>query len=377
MTKRARRTFTKEFKEQIVQLHLSGKPRSEIIKEYELTASSFDKWVRQHKTSGSFEEKDNRTPEQEELIRLRKENQRLMMENDIFKASRADNGTKVDVIRNNRHKYSISAMCAVLQLPRSTYYYEAEIRDNQDDELTDLIVKIFKDSRNIYGQRKIKKELQKQGWTVSRRRIGRIMKEQGLVSKYTVAQFKPRKSTVNESEIGNVLNREFNQDQELKVIVSDLTYVRVKQNWYYICVLVDLYNREIIGYSAGPNKNAELVQRAFSTVKYNLNRLELFHTDRGSEFKNKLIDQALETFGIARSLSEKGTPYDNAVAEATFKTIKTEFVSGRVFDSQQELDLELFDYVNWFNNIRIHGSLDYLTPKEFKEKQLVGTNTTV
>jgi putative transposase len=89
-------------------------------------------------------------------------------------------------------------MCAVLQLPRSTYYYEAKIRDHQEEELTTLIIKIFKDSRNIYGQRKIKKELQKQGWTVSRRRIGRIMKQQGLVSKYTVAQFKTKKATVNE-----------------------------------------------------------------------------------------------------------------------------------------------------------------------------------
>ena len=67
-------------------------------------------------------------------------------------------------------------------------------------------------------------------------------------------------------------------------------------------------------------------------------------------------------------MSNKGTPYDNAVAEATFKTIKTEFVNGRVFSSQQELDLELFDYVNWFNNVRIHGSLDYLTPIEYKHK---------
>ena len=84
-------------------------------------------------------------------------------------------------------------MCDVLQLPRSTYYYEAKDRDNQEEELTKLIVKIFKENRNVYGQRKIKKELQKKGWQVSRRRIGRIMKEQGLVSKYTVAQFKPRK----------------------------------------------------------------------------------------------------------------------------------------------------------------------------------------
>jgi transposase len=94
MTKRERRTFTKEFKEQIVQLHASGKPRSEIIKEYDLTPSAFDKWVRQYQTSGSFQEKDNRTLEQEELIRLRKENQKLMMENDILKQAALIMGRK-------------------------------------------------------------------------------------------------------------------------------------------------------------------------------------------------------------------------------------------------------------------------------------------
>src|SRR5690625_560451 len=181
--------------------------------------------------------------------------------------------------------------------------------------------------------------LERQGRIVSRRRISRIMKEQGLVSKYTVAQYKPSKTACNESEVGNILNREFDQDQELKVIVSDLTYVRVQQKWHYICVLVDLYNREIIGQSAGPHKSAALVQRAFASVKYNLNRLELFHTDRGSEFKNQLIDQALETFGIERSLSEKGTPYDNAVAEATFKTIKQSLLVVRFFLANMNLTL--------------------------------------
>ena len=165
-------------------------------------------------------------------------------------------------------------MCDVLQLPRSTYYYEAKIRDNQDEELTKLIIDIFKKSRDNYGQRKIKIELEKKGWQVSRRRIGRMMKEQGLVSKYTVAQFKPTKTTVNETEVGNTLNREFHQDKELKVVVSDLTYVRVQQKWHYICVLVDLFNREIIGHSAGPHKSADLVQRAFASVKYNLKHLE-------------------------------------------------------------------------------------------------------
>ncbi len=258
-------------------------------------------------------------------------------------------------------------MCDVLQIPRSTYYYEAKNRDKQqENKLTKTIIDIFNSSKRIYGQRKIKIELEKQGWTVSRRRIGRIMKSQGLVSKYTVAQYKPSKTQPNDSLVGNVLNREFDQEQELKVIVSDLTYVRVQQNWHYICVLVDLFNREIIGYSSGPYRDAALVHQAFASIQTNLSQLKLFHTDRGSEFKNKLIDDALRTFDIKRSLSEKGTPYDNAVAEATFKTIKTEFINGKVFESQKELDIELFDYVHWFNNIRIHESLGYLTPIEYK-----------
>ena len=164
---------------------------------------------------------------------------------------------------------------------------------------------------------------------------------------------------------------EFDNREELEVVVSDLTYVRVGQKWHYICVLIDLFNREIIGQSSGPNKTAELVTRAFASVRTNLHRLKLFHTDRGSEFKNKSIDEALDTFGIERSLSAKGTPYDNAVAEAAFKTLKTEFILYEQFASQEALDLGLFDYVNWYNNVRIHGSLGYQTPAEYKKNRAI------
>src|SRR5699024_6072692 len=105
------------------------------------------------------------------------------------------------------------------------------------------------------------------------------MKDQGLVSKYTIAQFKPKKTTVNDYDVGNVSNRAFNQNQPLKVILSDLTYVRVRQTWHYIGVLIDLHNLAIIGHSADPHKDITLVHRAFATVPYNSNHLELFHTD--------------------------------------------------------------------------------------------------
>jgi putative transposase len=256
-------------------------------------------------------------------------------------------------------------MCKVLQIQRSTYYYEAKERASEDD-LTSTIIEIFQNSRQNYGTRKIKVELKKLGHQISRRRIGRIMNEQGLVSTYTIAQFKPQSKDVNESTQKNELNREFDQEEELTVVVSDLAYVRVNQKWNYICVFVDLFNREIVGFSTGPNKDAALVYRAFSSIKKDLRKIEYFHTDRGSEFKNKIIDEALETFEIKRSLSLKGCPYDNAVAEATFKIIKTEFVRGKHFTSLEELTRELRDYVHWFNHILIHGTLGYLSPIEYK-----------
>ena len=196
------------------------------------------------------------------------------------------------------------------------------------------------------------------------------MKEQGLVSKYTIAQYKPQKTKTNEDNVANILDRNFDNQKESAVVVSDLTYVRVQQKWCYVCFLVDLFNREIIGYSSGPNKDAALVYKAFSSVKGNLHDIQLFHTDRGNEFKNILIDDVLQTFGIKRSLSMKGNPYDNAVAEATFKLFKTELINDVYFDSLEQLSLELGDYVNWFNNIRIHGSLDYLSPVEYKNNTL-------
>lgn len=110
------------------------------------------------------------------------------------------------------------------------------------------------------------------------------MKKRNLVSAYSISKFKVHKSSVNEAEIPNVFNRQFNQSVEYAAVVSDLTYVRVNYKWNYICLLVDLFNREIIGYSAGAYKNSELFFDAFATVRADLSRIQMFHTDRGSEF---------------------------------------------------------------------------------------------
>lgn len=274
------------------------------------------------------------------------------------------------MIKNNAHKHSVSAMCRALQIPRSTYYYEAK-RKPDDSDLVSNIKTIFKESRNNYGALKIKKKLYtKFKLIVSKRKIRRIMKQEGLISSYQVAKYKPHKDKCNESKTANLLKRNFNTEEPKHAVVSDLTYVRVGSSWNYICVFIDLFNREIIGYSAGQRKDAVLVSKAFATIEGDLSNIQIFHTDRGNEFKNKLIDDTLETFSIQRSLSMKGCPYDNAVAEATYKIIKTEFVKQFKFKNIEQLRIELADYVNWFNNHRIHSSLDYLTPKQYKDIHL-------
>ena len=260
-------------------------------------------------------------------------------------------------------------MCDVLQMAKSTFYYESKAKPHTDD-LTQAIMEIFHKNRKAYGTRKIKFKLKEQGFIASRRRIGRIMREQGLVSTYTIAQYKPHKTASNESAVSNVLAREFKQEEARRFVVSDLTYVKVQHCWHYVCLLIDLFNREIIGHSAGPHKDAALVSRAFASVQGDLQGIQWFHTDRGSEFKNQDIDQLLNTFKIGRSLSMKGCPYDNAVAEATYKVMKTEFINNFNFQSLHHLEVELFDYVNWFNKHRVHGTLGYLTPIQYRQKAL-------
>lgn len=257
-------------------------------------------------------------------------------------------------------------MCRKLGIPRSLVYYRRKTR-KIDSKLENAVISIFNASNSNYGSRKIKVELEKENIIASRRKIRRIMDKYGLVSNYTIKQFKVHKSTCNEDKIANEVDRKFNDRDYLEVVVSDLTYVRVRDRWCYVCLIIDLFNREIIGYSAGKNKTAELVYDAFLSSSVNLSKIRIFHTDRGSEFKNKIIDEIITTFNIKRSLSHKGCPYDNAVSEATYKVFKTEFVMNNTFNSLDELKIKLTDYVYWFNNIRIHGSLGYLSPVEFKK----------
>ncbi|WP_353307184.1 IS3 family transposase [Spiroplasma ixodetis] len=232
----------------------------------------------------------------------------------------------------------------------------------QNNMYDEAVISAFKENKEAYGTRRLKVVLKEKKINLSRRKIKKIMNKHNLISKYTKLSYKNYHNKVNDIQITNLVNRDFNNRLKNEVIVSDLNYVQVNGKWNYIRLLIDLYNREIIGHSVVTKKDASLVYQAFMCSNHCLKNIQIFHSDRGNEFNNKTIDKLLLAFNITRSLSKKGCPYDNAVAEATFKTFKTEFINDKNFTSLIPLKLELFDYINWYNNIRIHSTLNYLTP---------------
>lgn len=212
-------------------------------------------------------------------------------------------------------------MGRTLNLSLSTYYYET-IERLSEAALERAVVNEFYSRRQNYGTRKLRAVLKPFGFLVSRKCISRIMKKFKLSSNYTKVHYKKSNSSVNFSLTPNVLHRQSNQEQPLKVVITDLTYVRVGSNWHYICLIVDLFNREIISHNSSPHKNAALGKQYFSTIQRPLSKICLFHTDRGNQFDNRVIDQLLTEFEIQRSLS-------------------TEFS----------------DYVHWWNSLRVHRTL--------------------
>lgn len=196
------------------------------------------------------------------------------------------------------------------------------------------------------------------------------MELRNLASCYTKAKSKPHPGKPDEAELPSALNRELDGHAPRTHVVSDLAYVRVLGARCYICPLVDLCNREIVGHAAGARKDANLVKAAFATVAFPLFDIDVFHSDRGSEFDNAALDELFEVFGITRSLSRKGCPFDSAVDESTNKTLRAEFVHREQLNGLYDLQVKLNDYVWWYSNERTHSTLGHMSPVEFRKAGL-------
>lgn len=165
----------------------------------------------------------------------------------------------------------------------------------------------------------------------------------------------------------NVLNREFAQSKAHNVWVSDITYIDTKEGWLYLAVFIDLYSRKVVGWSADSTMTAELVLNAYRQGVISTGRAPcLVHSDRGSQYASAMIKRALRNTRTVQSMSRKGNCWDNAVAESFFGTLKSEMVHRTIFETRDQAQLALFDYIEiFYNRRRLNSVLGYVSPEEF------------
>lgn len=265
-------------------------------------------------------------------------------------------------------------MCEHMKVSRNAYYTWRRARDSSKEScskregLESMIGDIFEDSRRNYGSPRIAKELEKQGHSVSRAYIGRLMKGMGLRSRLS-KKFVCTTDSKHEYPIApNTLNREFGVDKLGKVWVSDITYIRLSDKWAYLTTMIDLADRAVVGWSLSTDMTADsTVICAWLNARKN-RRIEegfILHSDRGVQYA---ASSTRAIFGFnsmaSQSMSRKGNCWDNAVAESFFKTIKYEELNHYTFNSFEQLYQSIEGYINWYNTKRIHSTLGYQTPLE-------------
>lgn len=281
----------------------------------------------------------------------------------------------------DKHKtiYPVGKMCKHLKVSRNAYYHWRSKRpgnkkDSRKTVLINEIKRIFKESRQTYGSPRIQVQLEKIGYKISRAYVAKLMKEENI-------RFKPKKRFINttyskhEYKIEkNTLDRQFKVEQLGKVWVSDITYIRVNDKWVYLTTMIDLADRQVVGWSLSKDMTYEnTVLKAWNIGRKRRQIIDGFilHSDRGVQYAcNKIRDIFMANDKINRSMSRKGNCWDNAVAESFFKTIKSEMIYRNEFKSFTHAYNQVYDYIeNWYNIKRIHSSLGYKTPLE-KEIEL-------
>lgn len=268
-------------------------------------------------------------------------------------------------------------MCEVLQVSRSGYYawlpHRQRLQDSRN-QLKKAVLSSWVDSQRVYGSRRIVRDLKEQeGLCVSRTQVQPVMRDLGLSSSYQKKRFRvvsrKKEKVVYPS---NVLNRQFQPTGPNKVWSSDVTFIKSCEGWIYLCVVMDLFSKIIVGWSMGRKHDSNLVQTALSSAleRRSYPKGVLFHSDRGSEYSSFQIQSFLKLHGLLVSMSRTGNCWDNAPLESFFKTLKVELInqihSGRL--NLEEIKKECFNYIEGFYNTRrIHSSLDNKSPMIYEQ----------
>ena len=264
-------------------------------------------------------------------------------------------------------------MCRALHVSRGGYYAwfnrPPSQREIENNKLLERIKAIHADTDEIYGSPRITDTLRDEGYTASRPRVARLMKKHHIRAK-TRRKFKVTTNSDHKYPLSpDLLHQDFSADRLEQIWVSDITYIPTMQGWLYLTVIMDLYNRSIVGWAMSNSLRAS--ETTIPALKQAYARLHpaahlIFHSDRGVQYACNDFREQLSTFQMIQSMSGKGNCYDNAVAESFFSTLKKELVYHRVYKDRWQARQSIFQYIEiFYNRKRKHSSLGNVSPEQF------------
>ncbi|QDN94741.1 IS3 family transposase [Streptomyces sp. RLB3-6] len=352
-------------------------------------------WVKQHEIDGG-QRPGTTTEESAQLKALKKENAELKRANEILKAAgeflrgraRPAAHTLVAFIDEHRDRFGgVEPICRTLtehdcKIAPSTYYaYKKRLetpsaRSVRDEELKERIQKVYTSNYRVYGARKIWRELNRQGHTVARCTVERLMRELGITG---AVRGKKVITTITDPAAGrapDLLDRDFVASAPNRCWVADFTHVAAWSGVVYVAFVVDTFSRRIVGWSVSTSKETQLVLDALEMAPWQRDREDrrhtpgqlIHHSDAGSaQYTSFRLAEHLDADGIAASIGSVGDAYDNALMESTIGLYKTELIKPqRPWKSLSQVELATAEWIDWYNHRRLHGEIGHVPPAEYE-----------
>lgn len=286
---------------------------------------------------------------------------------------------KYAFVHNNR-QWPISLKCELLGVSPSGYHaYSQRLRLNRptrhsmsNDALMSNIKVIHREVKNEYGWPRMHKELLLRGVRVGKERVRKLMQQHGIRARHKRKWIATTDSKHGLPIAPNLLQRDFSPNQPNQVWTTDITYIHTKEGWQYLAVFLDLFSRQIVGWSMQAHMKAEMVTDALRMAyfKRRPNPGLIIHSDRGSQYCSLMFQDTLKAYGMRSSMSRKGDCWDNAPTESLWSSLKVARIHGKIFSTGREAKDEVIDWINFYNASRLHSTLGFTSPMKFEKEWL-------
>lgn len=368
--------YTTKDRQEILRAYKNNMTCREICNQFNVASSTLFSWLQKYKIKSQKEKRLSHTAKEYYKLNnlYEKELRKNSILNDAIYLLNISLTDKLLIGEKLLNKYKLKEVARILNISSSTLFHHIHDRvkikkvEKENINLQEKIILYFEKSQKRLSIKKMHKLLQAKNINCSERRVSRIMHELNLKC---IRTRPPKKNTGTNLKIFssyNKLQQNFNQNLPNTFWCGDVTMVKINDNKYYICVVMDLFSRMIIGSQVSTQNNDMLTITALKNAYETRNHptTVTFHSDQGSNYTSAQYRALLHSLKIEQSFSKKGTPYDNAVIESFFSNMKQEELNSKDFEYLEELKNSVKNYIDYYNNYRPHKTLNYKTPKDFE-----------